>query len=92
MIRSVKIADQEAARVVSVTPDQIKDISRQAVVDTLTTLGFDVREPYAIQQDLAFLRTMRVGTHRGMLTLVSTIITGIVTTVGGLIWLGVNHK
>lgn len=72
--------------------DQAKEIARQAVVETLTMLGFDVREPQAIQQDMAFLRTMRIGTHRGLLTLISTIVTGIITTIGGLIWLGLNHK
>lgn len=64
-----------------------KTAAHEAVKETLQTLGFDIAEPREVQQDQAFLRTMRVGTRRSIFTALSAFITAIVTLLAGALWL-----
>ncbi len=67
-----------------------KTAAHEAVKETLQTLGFDISEPFEVQQDQSFLRTMRVGTRRSIFTALTSFITAIVTLIAGAVWLLLN--
>ncbi len=61
----------------------IKESAREAVHETLIGLGVRVDEPYAIQEDLIYLRKLRVGSEQTRLMLkrsaIGTFVVGITT-------------
>lgn len=76
--------------------DSVQEIAREsahlAVVETLTSLGFDLRDPQKIQKDQSFLRSMREGTENGIGTAIKVFITAIVTAAAGWLWLAFNRS
>lgn len=68
-----------------------KTAAHAAVIETLTTLGFDTKDPFQIQKDQSFLRTMRVGTYSGLGIGLKTIIGMVVTAGAGWLWLAFNR-
>lgn len=62
------------------TVDQIRELVKETVAETLTTLGVDVKDPLAMQRDLKAVRDWRLTTEgikrKGMLTAVGIVVTG----------------
>lgn len=77
------------------SPHEVEKIAKtaahEAVVETLRALGFDTDDPFEVQQDQAFLRTMRQGTRHGIGYAVKTFIGVVVTALAGWIWLAFNR-
>jgi hypothetical protein len=77
------------------TPEAVREIAaeaaHQAVVETLNSLGFDLRDPQKIQQDQSFLRAMRVGTQNGIGTVVKAFLIATVTAFAGWLWVAFNR-
>lgn len=77
------------------TPHEVERIAKtaahEAVKEILEALGLDVTEPLEVQQDQAFLRTMRVGTRKGIFAVWTTLIGVIVTALAGAVWLALNR-
>jgi len=71
---------REAPRPVMDT--ELRDIVRQTVKDTLTTLGVDLKNPIQMQKDFQHLRDWREASDsiktKGMLTFVGILVTGII--------------
>lgn len=68
------------------TEDQIKMVVKEAVVETLKSLGVDTKEPFDMQRDFAFLRATREASdavkRTGLLAAVGAIVLGLL----GLVW------
>ena len=77
------------------THDEVEKAVEDGMTNFFTKLGFDVSSPEAvvkIQQDLAFLRRMRIGTSSIVSKVVGFIVLGIMGFVGALITLGVSAR
>jgi len=72
-------ADDE--RSISVSKDEIRDIVRQSVHDTLVSLGVENGEPIEMQKDFAHLRDLRKSSesikNKATTTLIGTFVLGI---------------
>lgn len=68
--------------------DELKDLAKNVVTETLTGLGFDTANPLSVQRDLQYLRDWRHTTEsiRGKAILAAVGIT--VVGLCGLLWLG----
>jgi hypothetical protein len=85
------MSDPEQLHVqVSMTPDEVREMIRQTVRETFTTLGVQVNDPIEVQKDFQHLRDWRVTTDsikkKGILTMVGLLITGAAAAV----WLGLK--
>jgi hypothetical protein len=69
----------------------VKSVVREAVHETLLTLGVDAGEPLTVQQDMHFIRELRGASEtirsRGLFVLVGILVTALV----GAAWLGVRN-
>jgi hypothetical protein len=72
------------------TDDEGKKLVREAVIQTLTELGIDVKNPLEMQRDFSHLRAWRESTEevkrKGFLTLVGILVTG----VAGAVWVAMK--
>ncbi len=70
--------------------DDVTDVVREAVHETLLTLGVDAAQPLSVQQDMHFVRELRVASERiqsrGLLVLVAVAVTGF----AGALWVGIK--
>lgn len=70
------------------TPDEVERITRVAVEETLTRMGFDVKSPLDAQKDAAYLRNLRLGNEalkrHGALVIIGAVITAVTT----MLWIG----
>lgn len=68
--------------------DELRDVIRTTVRETLTSLGIDVTHPIETQADLAYLREFRTTTKAMLRKALLAAVGGLVT--GGLacFWLG----
>lgn len=62
----------------------LEELTPVIVSTTLQNMGFTVRDPVEVQQDLAYLRKLRQGAE---LVKTTTIRTGVGAAITGLIWL-----
>lgn len=70
----------------------VERIVRTTVQETLVTLGMDARNPIGLQQDMAFLREMRLA-HQRIRTKGVLILVGIVvSSLAAAAWLGIKHS
>lgn len=69
---------------------EVKDVVREAVQETLLTLGVDAGSPLTVQQDMHFIRELRVASEqikgRGMVVLVGLVVTALVAA----LWVGIR--
>ena len=76
------------------TEDQIRrlvrEAAREAVRETLHTLGVDADDPHGMQADLAYLRRQREVSERIGLRLRLVLMTAIVTGALAMLWLGIT--
>ena len=74
----------------SMTRGDVKQVVREAVQETLLTLGVDADNPLLVQQDMHFIRELRSASEtirsRGLLILVGIL----VTALAGATWLGIR--
>ena len=72
--------------------DDVTDVVREAVHETLLTLGVDAAQPLAVQQDMHFVRELRAASEkiqsRGLLVLVGILVTGL----AGAVWIGIKSS
>lgn len=72
------------------TTEELRELVRDTVEETLTRLGMDRSNPTAMQRDFAALRqwreSMEAIRRKGMVTLVSVIVTGVCAA----LWIGVR--
>lgn len=79
----------------SLNQDEVRQIVRETVHETLTTIGLDVSEPAAIieaQKDLAFTRDLRLATRKARDVGIRA---AMLTTVAGIcsaLWIGFKSK
>lgn len=75
---------------VSMTPEEVREMIRQTVRETFTTLGVQVNDPIEVQKDFQHLREWRTTTDsikkKGIMTMVGILITGAVAAA----WLGIK--
>lgn len=74
----------------TMTRGDVKQVVREAVHETLISLGVDAASPLTVQQDMHFIRELRSASERvrsrGLLALVGIL----VTAAAGAIWLGIK--
>jgi hypothetical protein len=72
--------------------DDVTDVVREAVHETLLTLGVDAAQPLDVQQDMHFVRELRAASEkiqsRGLLVLVGILVTGL----AGAVWIGIKSS
>ena len=58
---------------ITLSESEVKNLVKNAVTETLTGLGFDIKHPFAVQRDLQYLRDWRHTTEsiRGKAILVA---------------------
>ncbi len=72
------------------TPAQVDEVAskaaKQAVIETLKTLGFNVEDPAALRADMDHLRRWRLNVEmvgrQGVITLVTLVIGTVATAIG----------
>ena len=69
------------------SPDEARTVAKEAVRETMVSLGFDPDNPQEAQRDMVFLRSWRLSTEAVKRTTVVTAVTTIVIGILGLIWL-----
>lgn len=73
------------------TPELVREIAsaaaKEAVHDTLTSLGIDMENLHKEQQVWAFMRTFHDGTYRGIRTMFTGFIGALATAIVGWMWL-----
>jgi hypothetical protein len=71
--------------------EEIDNIVRQTVKETLTSMGIDTHDPIEMQRDFQSLRDWRRASEavrsKGTLTLVGIFVAGIL----GVLWLGLKY-
>lgn len=72
---------------ITLTDAQLRDVVHQTVQETLTALGMDVKQPLTMQQDFSFLRAMRTGSAGVRRVVTTSVIGGIVTFVGTMLYM-----
>lgn len=74
----------------TMTRSDVRQVVREAVQETLLTLGVDAKNPLTVQQDMHFIRELRTASEkvrsRGLLVLVGILVTA---TMGAL-WIGIK--
>ena len=67
------------------TLDDLRTVTREAVEQTLTTLGVDCKNPLSMQQDFAHLREWRLAMEsvrrKGLLVITGLLVSGLVAAV-----------
>jgi hypothetical protein len=75
---------------VVLSKSELKDLMKETVTETLTGVGFDMRNPLEMQQDLAYLHEWRHTTEsiksRAIMVSVGTIMVGSIS----ILWLGIK--
>lgn len=73
---------------VILTVDELKELNKHCIIETLKALGIDADNPQEVQRDFHFLRDWRCACSTikatGVVTAVGLVITGIL----GALWLG----
>jgi len=67
-------------------PDEIKDIVREAVYETLHGLGISANEPHEMQADFLYMRKMRKGSDLMADRIKASIITVTIPTALYVFW------
>lgn len=72
------------------TRDDIRELIRETVLEVLTNLGFDPKNPREVQADLRALRewrlTVRAARHAGVVAGISAL----VAALGAVVWAGIK--
>ncbi len=76
----------------SLTTDQLKQIVRQSVLDTLEGLGFESDSPAALQADMHYLRRLRLGSEDLGRRARGTMITMLITSALWLLWEAIRRR
>jgi len=70
--------------------DELKDLMKETVRETLTGVGLDMEHPLEVQQDIAFLHELRHTTEsikgKAILASVGVVVVGFI----GVAWLGIK--
>jgi hypothetical protein len=73
---------------VQLTKDELKDVVKDTVHETLTTIGIESDDPIEMQKDFSHLREWRITVQdvrkKGILTIVGLLVAGVVA----FIWIG----
>ena len=68
----------------------VQDVVRTAVQETLISLGMDASDPMALQQDMHFVREMRIASEKmrskGLLLVLGLVLTAAI----GAMWVGLK--
>ena len=72
------------------TEEQIREIARTAVHETLATLGVDTEDPFEVQRDLAWVREARIGSQNIKKWTLRTVVGAAVTGGLFLLWKGIE--
>lgn len=68
------------------TDEDIRQIVREAVLETLSGLGVDVHGQHEVQADFLYVRKMRKGSEAMSRTIRNTAITAMIPTILYLFW------
>lgn len=81
----------EDRKVSELTEERLREIIKEALNDHFTTVGVDVKEPLAMQRDMAHLRAWRQNmekiTSKSVLTVVAVAVAGLCA----LLWTTLTH-
>ena len=72
--------------------DQMHDIIRQSVLETLTSLGIDINNPLDVQKDLQYIRRMREGSDAVKGNVIKAIIATTIPTCIYVVWLAIKRS
>lgn len=74
----------------TMTRADVKEVVREAVTETMLTLGIDASQPITVQQDMHFIRELRSASEkvrsRGLLALVGILVAAAL----GALWVGIK--
>lgn len=79
-----------AVRRISLSEDQLKDLMKQAVNETLTSIGIETTDPLEMQRDFQHLRDWRMAVDAVQGKSIMTLIGVLVAGAAGLAWLGLR--
>lgn len=74
------------------TPDHLKHIVRETVLETLQGLGFDAETPTGLQADMHYLRRLRLGAEDMAKRARGAVLTVLISTSLWLLWEAVRRK
>ena len=70
--------------------DEVREVVRETVAETLTALGLDQSDPTEVQRDLAWLRDVRKASAGARAKAGAALLGLLVTAVAGACWLGLR--
>lgn len=80
--------EQPDEKLILMTSEEISELVKHTINETLTTLGIDTRHPLAVQRDLQYLRDWRHTTEsirgKAVVAAVGIVVVGLC----GVFWLG----
>lgn len=82
--------DDQEVKTVVLSDDELKRVVRQAVHETLTSMGIDHQNPLEMQKDFQHLRQWRVAVAAAQTKTVITVIVVLVSGMLGALWLGLK--
>lgn len=85
-----EIVDEALSRSPGLTRDQLRELMRECVRETLTGLGMDDRDPIEVQRDLAWVRDMRRASASARAKAGAALIGLILTAAAGAVWVGIK--
>lgn len=74
------------------TPDHLKHIVHETVLETLQGLGFEAETPTMLQADMHYLRRLRLGAEDMTRRARSAVLSVLIPTCLWLVWEGVRRK
>lgn len=85
-----EVVNDAVARLPILSQDQMRELMRETVHETLTGLGVDQSDPLETQRDLAWLRDLRRASASARAKAGATLIGLLVAALGGAVWLGLR--
>lgn len=90
LVQVREIVAEEIAKAPILSRDELRGLVREAVRETLTTLGVDLREPLEVQRDFGWLRDMRTASGSIRAKVGATAIGILVAGMAAALWLGLQ--
>lgn len=68
--------------------EELRELMHDAVVDAMSTLGIDARNPMDVQKDMLFIRELRLTTEKIKSRTILTLVGIVIAAAAGATWLG----
>lgn len=74
----------------TLTTEELREIVRESVKETLTSLGIQTADPIEMQRDFQFVRDMRTSTRSARAKVYLTLMGAALSGIGFVVWEGVR--